>query len=250
MARCTGLFLFIIFIATFAATYNTLTFVLRNRGSSYEDESGTGDLGFKRKSLNLQSRAHSDEETGEQGTVPLTGTVQRPREVVLQRKRDSGRIFHTAVTADTGAYTKWQCRVMYYWYKKIQALPGGEDMGGYTRILHSGQEDNLVDEIPTWVAQPLPPGVDKGYVVLNRPWAFVQWLQQVQIEEQYILMAEPDHIFVKPLPNLAQKLSPVAFPFFYINAKNNEGRIRSPVVKGTREVATGKGGAGTAGRRS
>lgn len=26
----------------------------------------------------------------------------------------------------------------------------------------------------------------QGYVVLNRPWAFVQWLQQAHIEEEYV----------------------------------------------------------------
>ncbi len=43
-------------------------------------------------------------------------------------------------------------------------------MGGFTRVLHTGQPDDLMDEIPTFVAQPLPQKVTdlKGYVVLNR----------------------------------------------------------------------------------
>ena len=59
-----------------------------------------------------------------------------------------------------------------------------------------------MEEIPTAVVDPLPPGVDKGYPVLNRPYAFVQWVQKHmdQIPEDYILMAEPDHIFVRPPP--------------------------------------------------
>ncbi|KAL8498739.1 hypothetical protein ACS0TY_021895 [Phlomoides rotata] len=75
-------------------------------------------------------------------------------------------------------------------------------MGGFTRILHSGNSDKFMDEIPTFVAQPLPSGLDQrssakylistlvllhifqGYVVLNRPWAFVQWLLQTEIEEE------------------------------------------------------------------
>ena len=59
-----------------------------------------------------------------------------------------------------------------------------------------------MEEIPTVVVDPLPPGVDKGYPVLNRPYAFVQWVQKHmdQIPEDYILMAEPDHIFVRPPP--------------------------------------------------
>ncbi|VAH76054.1 unnamed protein product [Triticum turgidum subsp. durum] len=99
-------------------------------------------------------------------------------------------------------------------------------MGGFTRVLHSGKPDGLMDEIPTFVVNPLPAGKDRGYIVLNRPWAFVQWLQQAKIEEEYILMAEPDHIFVKPLPNLAFDNDPAAFPFFYITPSEHEKIIR------------------------
>jgi hypothetical protein len=53
------------------------------------------------------------------------------------------RPFHVALTATDAAYSRWQCRVMYYWYKRMQALPGGEAMG-----------------IPTFVIDPLPAGKD------------------------------------------------------------------------------------------
>lgn len=39
-------------------------------------------------------------------------------------------------------------------------------------------------------------------------------------------MAEPDHIFVNPLPNLADGGYPAAFPFFYIKPAENENIIR------------------------
>lgn len=39
-------------------------------------------------------------------------------------------------------------------------------------------------------------------------------------------MAEPDHIFVRPLPNLAYGGHPAAFPFFYIRPDENEKIIR------------------------
>ncbi|RDX79392.1 Hydroxyproline O-arabinosyltransferase 3, partial [Mucuna pruriens] len=66
---------------------------------------------------------------------------------------------------------------------------------------------------------------DMGYVVLNRPWAFVQWLEK----------AEPNHIFVNPLPNLAYGTQPAGFPFFYIKPVQNEKIIRKfyPEEKGT-----------------
>ncbi|KAI6675983.1 hypothetical protein NL676_036779 [Syzygium grande] len=133
--------------------------------------------------------------------------------------------FHVALTATDAPYSKWQCRIMYYWYKQKKDLPDSE-MGGFTRILHSGSPDNLMDEIPTMVVDPLPEGLDRGYVVLNRPWAFVQWLENATIEEEYILMAEPDHIFIRPLPNLAHERYPAAFPFFYIKPEQNEKIVR------------------------
>lgn len=47
-------------------------------------------------------------------------------------------------------------------------------------------------------------------------------------------MAEPDHVFVNPLPNLAKGDYPAAFPFFYIKPSDNEKIIRKfyPEEKG------------------
>ena len=47
-------------------------------------------------------------------------------------------------------------------------------------------------------------------------------------------MAEPDHIFVNPLPNLAHGGHPAGFPFFYIKPAENEKIIRKfyPEEKG------------------
>jgi len=42
----------------------------------------------------------------------------------------------------------------------------------------------------------------------------------------YILMAEPDHIIVKPIPNLARGNLAAAFPFFYIEPKKYESVLR------------------------
>jgi hydroxyproline O-arabinosyltransferase len=70
------------------------------------------------------------------------------------------RLFHVALTATDAAYSKWQCRIMHYWYKQMREREGSE-MGGFTRILHSGKPDNLMDEIPTFVVDPLPAGMDR-----------------------------------------------------------------------------------------
>ena len=39
-------------------------------------------------------------------------------------------------------------------------------------------------------------------------------------------MAEPDHVFVNPLPNLARGGHPAAYPFFYITPTKQEKEIR------------------------
>ncbi|BBN67539.1 hypothetical protein Prudu_107S001200, partial [Prunus dulcis] len=155
-------------------------------------------------------------------------------EPVIQRHENAKNSkYHVALTATDAPYSQWQCRIMYYWYKKVKDMPGS-DMGKFTRVLHSGTADNLMEEIPTVVVDPLPGDLDRGYIVLNRPWAFVQWLEKATIEEEYILMAEPDHIFVNPLPNLAHGNSPAGYPFFYIIPAENEKIIRKfyPEEKG------------------
>lgn len=73
---------------------------------------------------------------------------------------DPAKRFHVALTATDALYSQWQSRVMHYWYKEMRDRPGS-DMGGFTRILHSGKPDGLMDEIPTMVVDPLPEGKDK-----------------------------------------------------------------------------------------
>ncbi|XP_010276656.1 PREDICTED: uncharacterized protein LOC104611340 [Nelumbo nucifera] len=202
-----SLFLVLLALGFFFATYNLITMIIQNRAIS---------LG----KLDGSSFSTSSD--------PIT---QMPENV--KRPENARRPFHVALTATDAPYSKWQCRIMYYWYKKAKEMPGSE-LGGFTRVLHSGNPDNLMDEIPTFVVNPLPEGLDRGYIVLNRPWAFVQWLEKATIDEEYVLMAEPDHILVNPLPNLAHGEYPAAFPFFYIKPDQNEKIIRKfyPEEKG------------------
>ncbi|KAI3837900.1 hypothetical protein MKX03_019415 [Papaver bracteatum] len=207
MGRESHLLLILLTVGFFFGTYNLLTTIIGQKGTDVDD---------------LDS-------IPEQNVIDPV--IQMPRKVKLAENPKLP--FHIALTATDSSYSQWQCRIMYYWYKKVKDLPGS-DMGGFTRVLHSGKPDNLMDEIPTFVVDPLPAGLDRGYIVLNRPWAFVQWLEKANIPEEYILMAEPDHIFVKPLPNLASEKYPVAFPFFYIKPAENEKNLRKfyPEEKG------------------
>ena len=49
------------------------------------------------------------------------------------------------------------------------------------------------------------------------PYALLQWVQKANITEDYVMMSEPDHIFLLPLVNFMKgDDKPAAFPFFYI----------------------------------
>ena len=124
------------------------------------------------------------------------------------------RLFHVLTTCQ-GFSNHWQARVHYYWYVKQRTVcqaQGGCDMGGFTRILHSGTADDLMDEIPTVVVNPLPKSImkDSSYIVINRPYAFQEWVQTVSIPEKYVIMAEADHLWMRPLPNLMNGEAPGA----------------------------------------
>lgn len=73
----------------------------------------------------------------------------------MKRSTGTKALFHVALTATDKPYSKWQSRIMYYWYQRMKNVDGSE-MGNFTRILHSGRPDNLMDEIPTFVVDPLP----------------------------------------------------------------------------------------------
>eukprot|EP00798_Chlamydomonas_sp_ICE-L_P011655 gene11655-34364_t len=104
------------------------------------------------------------------------------------------------------------------------------EMGGFTRLLHGGEADNLMDEIPTVIVQPLPESVipHLDYVVLNRPYAFLQWTKMFSVPEQYIFMSEPDHVMLHPIPNLMKGDIPAAYPFSYIDPSDPKS---IPLVK-------------------
>lgn len=136
MGRASPVFLILLALGFFIATYNLVTMIIHNRTASPG----------KWSREDLESQSLSDP------IIEMPDNVKRPKNAKLP--------FHVALTATDAPYSKWQCRIMYYWYKKKKELPGSE-MGGFTRILHSGNPDNLMDEIPTFVVDPLPAGLDR-----------------------------------------------------------------------------------------
>jgi hypothetical protein len=55
---------------------------------------------------------------------------------------------------------------------------------------------------------PTPPPHTCSYIVLNRPYALMQWVAKAAIPEKYVLMSEPDHVWLKPMPNLMRGSHP------------------------------------------
>ena len=136
------------------------------------------------------------------------------------------RPYHTVLTSSSGGYQSWQCRIMYHhWQLQKRADPCGE-MGGFTRLLtnHRGVDDgrSYSEEIPTVVVKELSGGEARGYVVANRPYSMKQFVAhpawKERILEDYVYIAETDHVLLRPLPNLATADTPAAFNFGYMVA--------------------------------
>lgn len=102
-------------------------------------------------------------------------------------------------------------------------------MGGFTRLLHSGEPDAFMDEIPTVVVDPLPRDLERiadGYVMLNRPYAVQQWVKRyiTKIPEHFVLLAEPDHVFIRAPPLWATYNRPSGYPFSFMDVHNTKHR--------------------------
>ena len=140
----------------------------------------------------------------------------------------SRKPYHTLLTATAQVYQQWQCRVMYYHWKKQRDLdPAGEctELTGFTRLVahQDGNPDGLEREIPSFFVKEYSQRDYvrfRGYRVINRPYSVVQFLKseyyRSQVREDYIYIAETDHILTQPLPNKASLGSPMAYIFNYM----------------------------------
>ena len=186
----------------------------------YEDSDGA-DAGRQHGRYHLHKRAHEETPCPKAEVKEVTKVETKTvTQLVYGVSAHNERAYHVVTTAQ-GFPNHWQARIHYYWYKKQRDICQREppcDMGGFTRLLHSGEADDLMDEVPTVVVDHLPASVLKNssYVVLNRPYAFLMWLAKVSIPEKYFLMAEADHLFLRPLPNMMNGEASGAALFTYI----------------------------------
>jgi len=123
----------------------------------------------------------------------------------------------------------YQMRIAYATYLLTLQMPGGEHHVGFTRILHRTVPDELMDEIPTFRADPLQPECDEWceYPVSDRANAVKQFFYAAKsdasmIQGEWIYMIESDYVFMKPLmppPEGAHSGQSWGFPFDYIRPK-------------------------------
>jgi hypothetical protein len=115
-------------------------------------------------------------------------------------------------------------RVCYFWYLRAAAQPGSP-FRAFTRVLHTGKPDTLMSDIPT-VVVPEGPRPDNGGPPIQRPAAVIAWLAQAPPAEEYVLMLEPDHIILRPMPlGAVARGRPVAFMFSYVDFAVHEAAL-------------------------
>ena len=147
--------------------------------------------------LNLELRAHAEAreaalmETGKVTRVSAGGS--QPGVLQGTAPTESRRV-HVIVTTDSSSYQQWQMRVCYYWFLKAAAVKGST-LHAFTRVLHTGEPDDMMDEMPT-VVVPAGPKPDNGGPPIQRPGAVLAWLEAAPPEEEYVLMLEPGTSYV------------------------------------------------------
>ncbi len=206
-------------------------------GASLAVESGDSDG-------KADSAAGGSSETGAVAGAAAGGSRRAARKKSRKLRHDcppGRKPYHVVLTAQDSTYQAWQTRLMYYHFTKLQRSDPCTEMTGFTRLLSSadGRHDELSKTIPTVTAKMLRPGdgcrhdaensCDMGFPVMNRPHAVTQFLAHPpeSLVEDYVLIAETDHLFMREPKNRATPNKPVCFPFGYMNAKAAELR---PVV--------------------
>lgn len=105
--------------------------------------------------------------------------------------------------------------------------------GRIQRIVDMGEPDDLMQEIPTFLAKPLSKTVVNysGYELLNRPYALLQWAYNVVIEEDYVVIEESDHVYLRPVPNLMLGPKMVGAYYWYMQPTEVSAWMQQVVQK-------------------
>ncbi|KAG2437347.1 hypothetical protein HXX76_006002 [Chlamydomonas incerta] len=124
------------------------------------------------------------------------------------KEKMPGNTVHTLFTSNGSPYQNIQARIMVGTYNIVRKMPGGERLVALTRILHRTTPDEVMDEIPTFIAQPLQPECDKWcwFPVADRANAMQQFIDAAEkdpslLKAPWLLLLETDYVWMKPLPD-------------------------------------------------
>ncbi|PNW78775.1 hypothetical protein CHLRE_09g389763v5 [Chlamydomonas reinhardtii] len=124
------------------------------------------------------------------------------------KEKMPGNTVHTLFTSNGSPYQNIQARIMVGTYNIVRKMPGGERLVALTRILHRTTPDEVMDEIPTFIAQPLQPDCDKWcwFPVADRANAMQQFIDAAEkdpsmLKAPWLLLLETDYVWMKPLPD-------------------------------------------------
>eukprot|EP00241_Pyramimonas_parkeae_P000849 CAMPEP_0114234288 /NCGR_PEP_ID=MMETSP0058-20121206/5632_1 /TAXON_ID=36894 /ORGANISM="Pyramimonas parkeae, CCMP726" /LENGTH=558 /DNA_ID=CAMNT_0001345963 /DNA_START=47 /DNA_END=1723 /DNA_ORIENTATION=- len=143
--------------------------------------------------------------------------------------------YHVLLTAQSSPYQNWQSRIMYYHWKKQQKSNPCTEMTNFTRLTatRDGKPDGLENEIPSiFMKQMDPAELARKYGsfgVLNRPHTMVMLVNDPELmarfQEEYIFIAETDHVLFKDIPNFATETMPAGYKFGYMQRNRGFDRL-------------------------
>ena len=140
--------------------------------------------------------------------------------------------YHTILTAQASLYQEWQTKIFYYHFRKAQRAGGRcTEMVGFTRLL-AGRADGLMSIMPTVAVPEVGHDKTRGFPVINRPWSILKFLEtpdwKERIVEDYVYIAETDHLLLRDMPNRATPELNVAFFFPYMSPKDRDKATLNP----------------------
>eukprot|EP00887_Chlorella_sp_A99_P000564 scaffold17.g564.t1 len=159
---------------------------------------------------------------------PSTAALTRAAVAADQWPRgNEGSRYHVVITAGPGVGQQWQARVAHFWHRRLKQQFADGPLGGFTRVLHTGEGDELMGEVPTVVVPPLRLrqhlgrsqeasrwlGAGEALRYVQRPHALAHLLRHHghAIPEDYLLILEPDMLLLLPPPLWAEERRPAAF---------------------------------------
>jgi len=99
---------------------------------------------------------------------------------------------------------EWESRFFMYWYNTSQTL---SKRGSVTRLLTAAHEDHLMDEIPTFVAEPPTEDMNRdSYVPYNKITSILQWINAKHDElpeDAIVVILDVDVVLLEDIAYLA-----------------------------------------------